>query len=55
MGEETTRIRDEVESLLQMTVGQLRDRYREVFGEEARSNHKQLLFQRIAWRIQTNA
>jgi hypothetical protein len=26
-----------------------------VFGEETRSNHKQFLFRRIAWRIQTNA
>jgi hypothetical protein len=26
-----------------------------VFGEETRSNHKQFLFRRIAWRIQANA
>lgn len=38
-----------------MTVGQLKDRYREVFGEISRSNHKQFLFRRIAWRIQANA
>jgi hypothetical protein len=38
-----------------MTVGQLKDRYREVFGEASRSNHKQFLFRRIAWRIQANA
>lgn len=37
-----------------MTVGQLKDRYREVFGEDSRSNHKQFLFRRIAWRIQAN-
>ena len=30
-------------------------KYREVFGEETRSNHKQFLFRRIAWRIQANA
>jgi hypothetical protein len=35
-------------------VGQLKDRYREVFGEDSRSNHKQFLFRRIAWRIQAN-
>jgi hypothetical protein len=38
-----------------MTVGQLKDRYREVFGETSRSNHKQFLFRRIAWRVQANA
>jgi hypothetical protein len=37
-----------------MTVGQLKDKYREVFEEESRSNHKQFLFRRIAWRIQAN-
>jgi len=26
-----------------------------VFGEETRSNHKQFLLRRIAWRIQANA
>ena len=38
-----------------MTVGQLKDKYREVFDENSRSNHKQFLFRRIAWRIQANA
>ena len=38
-----------------MTVGQLRQKYLEVFGEESRSNHKQFLFRRIAWRIQAMA
>ena len=38
-----------------MTVGQLKNRYREVFGEDSRSNHKQFLFRRVAWRIQANA
>ena len=38
-----------------MTVGQLRQKYLEVFGEESRSNHKQFLFRRIAWRIQALA
>ena len=55
MGEETTRISDEIESLRHMTVGQLKAKHREVFGEETRSNHKQFLFRRIAWRIQANA
>ena len=38
-----------------MTVGQLKDKYREVFGEDTRSNHKQFLFRHIAWRTQANA
>jgi len=38
-----------------MTVGELREKYKEVFGEESRSNHKQFLFRRIAWRVQALA
>jgi hypothetical protein len=38
-----------------MTVGQLQRKHLEVFGEESRSNHKQFLFRRIAWRIQALA
>src|SRR5690242_5179539 len=38
-----------------MTVSQMREKYIEVFGEESRSNHKQFLFRRIAWRIQALA
>ena len=38
-----------------MTVGQLKEKYREAFGETSRSNHKQFLFRRIAWRLQANA
>ena len=60
MREETTidnaaTVRAEIESLRHMTVGQLKDKYREVFSEESRFNHKQFLFRRIAWRIQANA
>lgn len=59
MRNETTvdpsRIREEIEGLHHLTTGQLKDRYREVFGENSRSNHKQFLFRRIAWRIQANA
>ena len=55
MGEETTRIREEIESLRQMTAGQIKDKHREVFGEETRSNRKPFLFRRIAWRIRASA
>ena len=48
-------MRKQIEELKRMTVGQLRQKYVEVFGEESRSNHKQFLFRRIAWRIQALA
>ena len=48
-------MRKEIDQLSRMTVGQLRQKYGVVFGEEFRSNHKQFLFRRIAWRIQANA
>jgi hypothetical protein len=42
----------EIEALSRMTVGQFRQKYIKLFGEESRSNHKQFLFQRNAWSIQ---
>ena len=48
-------ITNEVITLRRMTVGQLQDRYAEVFGEAVRSRHKQYLVRRIAWRLQANA
>jgi hypothetical protein len=51
----STALREEIEGLRHMTTGQLKDKYSEVFGEASRSNHKQFLFRRIAWRIQANA
>ena len=50
----TNDIAREVRALRKMTVGQLRDRYAEVFGEETRSHHKDYLWKRIAWRIQAD-
>ena len=50
-----TAMRKEIDELSRMTVGQLRQKYIEAFGEESRSNHKQFLFRRIAWRIQALA
>lgn len=43
-------IAKEVAALEQMTVGQLHDRYVEVFGEPVRSRHRQYLIRRIAKR-----
>ena len=45
----------EVSALQRMTVAELRERYEEVFREACRSNHKQWLIRRIAWRLQANA
>jgi len=45
----------EIENLRRLSVGGLRERYREVFGEESRSGNKEHLFRRIAWRLQANA
>ena len=50
-----TTVRKEIEALRHMTVGQLKEKYAEVFGEETRSRHKHFLFRRIAWRIQALA
>ena len=51
----STALREQIESLRHMTVGRLKTKYQEVFGEGSRSNHKQFLFRRIAWRMQANA
>ena len=48
-------IAKEVATLEQLTVGQLQDRYVEVFSEPVRSRHRQYLIRRIAWRLQANA
>jgi hypothetical protein len=45
----------EIDGMRHQTVGQLKAKYREVFGHESRSNHKQFLVRRIAWRLQANA
>ncbi len=45
----------EVAKLQRMTVGDLRRKYAEVFGEVTNGRHKQWLFRRIAWRLQALA
>lgn len=52
---DSSKLQAEIEGLHHLTTGQLKDRYRELFREESRSNHKQFLVRRIAWRIQANA
>ena len=46
---------NQIEGLRHVKVRQLRERYKEIFGEESRSNHKEFLFRRIAWRLQALA
>jgi len=43
-----------IKQLQRMTVGELRQKWEEVFGEPCRSNNKGYLWKRIAWRIQVN-
>src|SRR5580704_2877246 len=45
----------EIESLRRATLAGLREKYREVFHEEARSRHREHLFRRMAWRLQALA
>ncbi len=45
----------ELARLSRMTVGELRERYREVFGEETRSSNRDFLRKRLGWRIQALA
>jgi hypothetical protein len=47
-------IRKEVSAMRRMTVTELKREYEDVFGEACRSNHKQWLIKRIAWRLQAN-
>jgi hypothetical protein len=51
----TQGIEQTVTALGRMTVGQLREKYLEVFGEPSRSGNRDFLFKRLAWRIQSLA
>ncbi len=42
----------EIEALRRATLAQLRERYRELFGEDAHSRHREHLFRKVAWRLQ---
>jgi hypothetical protein len=45
----------EIEKLRRASMASLREKFREVFQEEARSRHRGHLFRRIAWRLQALA
>src|SRR5947209_15658364 len=44
-----------IDPLRHMTTAQLQLKYRELFGQASRSNHKDYLFRRVAWRMQALA
>ena len=44
----------EVSAMERMTVGELRDKFVEVFGERTNARNKLWLIKRIAWRMQAN-
>jgi len=44
-----------IEKTRRLTVTALKIRYQKVFGEAARSSHRQFLFRRIAWQLQAKA
>src|SRR5437870_457833 len=48
-------IGEELQRLVRLPIQQLRARYREVYGEESRSGHRQHLVRRIGWRLQVLA
>jgi hypothetical protein len=48
-------IAQELKALKNMCTAELREKYREVFGEEPRSPNKDFLRKRIAWRVQALA
>lgn len=48
-------VEKELAALRRMSVGELRMRYAEVFGDATRSRHKQWLIKRILWRMQALA
>lgn len=48
-------MKKELAALDRMTVGELREKHRLVFGEENRSRNKDYLRKRIAWRLQALA
>src|SRR6266853_3656156 len=45
----------QIAELGRMRIGELRERYQEVFGEPTATAHKQHLVRRIAWRLQVLA
>lgn len=51
----TNNVSRELAALERLTAKALREKYRELFGEESRSGNRQWLFRRCAWRLQSLA
>jgi len=45
----------EIQNVKNLKTGELRTRYRDLFGEASASFHREHLFRRIAWRLQAEA
>ncbi|MBY0312869.1 MAG: DUF2924 domain-containing protein [Phycisphaerales bacterium] len=48
-------LEERLAALESLTVAQLRERYKQVFGEDSRSGNRQWLYRRVAWRMQALA
>lgn len=48
-------VHDQIAGLRELSPGQLRAKYLEVFGEPTRTGNRAFLFKRIAWRLQSLA
>ena len=48
----TPSIAAQIKALQSLSIGQLRDRWRELYGEETRQRHRRYLIKRLAWKIQ---
>jgi hypothetical protein len=49
------RLRREIEGLRKLKTKELKERYRELFGESSPSSNHAHLFRRVAWRLQARA
>jgi len=52
MGDTTPSIAAQVVALTHLNINELREKWREVFGEETVQRHRQYLIRRIAWGLQ---
>ena len=47
-----TSVTAQIQVLQRMTVGELKAKWRELYGEDSRSNNRVYLWRRLAWRVQ---
>ena len=47
-------LRDQIDGLAAMSVPELQEEHRKLFGAEPESAHRQFLFRKIAWRLQAD-